>query len=79
MIMLKNLILINSGPKGPSNMRLTGKPVPRSGLARSLRRRAQRVANSVTKGAVRLKRLFYGGPKTNSSEPWMAKTKSSVI
>ena len=41
-----------------SNIRLTGKPVPRSGLARSLRKRAQRVANSVTKGAVRLKRLL---------------------
>jgi hypothetical protein len=39
-------------------MRLTGKPVPRSGLARSLRERAKRVANTVTKGAVRLKRVF---------------------
>ena len=43
-----------SGP----NICLTGKPVPRSGLARFVRERAKRVAQTVTKGAVRLKQLL---------------------
>jgi len=41
-----------------SNIRLTGKPAPRSGLARFVRKRAKRAAQTVTKGAVRLKRLL---------------------
>ena len=41
-----------------SNICLTGKPVPRSGLARFVRKRAKRAAQTVTKGAVRLKQLL---------------------
>jgi hypothetical protein len=36
-------------PEGPSNISLTGKPVPRSGLARLVHGRAKRVAQTVTK------------------------------
>jgi hypothetical protein len=38
--------------------RLTGEPVPRSGLARFVHERAQRDAQTVTKGDVRLKQLL---------------------